>query len=77
MVKFLFGTFANIFTTGVVNLTVSELLLLVKATERFGLVQKLGNLSLKIFKKRLDIQIICYLIILPFNISFLSRPLEN
>tara|TARA_B000000609_G_C23965880_1_gene236561 strand:- start:163 stop:396 length:234 start_codon:yes stop_codon:yes gene_type:complete len=77
MVKFLLGTIANIFTTAVVNLIFSALLLLVIAPDRFGLVQKLENLSLKIFKKRIDIQIICYLITLPFTIYFLSRPLEN
>ena len=77
MVKFLLGTIANIFITGVVNLIFSALLLLVIAPDRFGLVKKLENLSLKIFKKRIDIQIICYLITLPFTIYFLSRPLEN
>ena len=73
MVKFLLGKLVNIFTTGVVNLMVSAVLLLVIAPDRFGLVQKLENLSLKIFKKRIDIQIICYLITLPFTIYFLTR----
>ena len=77
MVKFLLGTLANIFTTVFVNLMVSSVLLLVICPDRFGLVQKLENLSLKIFKKRIDIQIICFLITLPFTIYFLTRPLEN
>ena len=55
---------------GFINAFAAASLLLVIAPERFGLVRKLENLSLKIFKKRIDIQIICYLITLPFVIYF-------
>ena len=77
MVKFFLEILANIFITGVVNIFPSATLLLVIAPERFGLVQRLENLSFKIFKKRIDIQIICFVITLPFTIYFLTRGLEN
>ncbi len=62
--------FLTIVGIGFINAFAAASLLLVIAPERFGLVRKLENLSLKIFKKRIDIQIICYLITLPFVIYF-------
>ena len=65
--------FLTIVGIGFINAFAAASLLLVIAPERFGLVRKLENLSLKIFKKRIDIQIICYLITLPFVIYFYLR----
>ena len=66
--------FLSIVGIGFINAFAAAILILLIAPERFGLIRKLENLSLKIFKKRIDIQIICYLITLPFVIYFYLRP---
>lgn len=74
MVKFFLEILRNIFITGVVNIFPTALLLLLIPDD---ILDRLQNLVLRVTKKKIDFQIIVFVIPLPFVIYFLSLPLEN
>ena len=74
MVKFLLEILRNIFITGVVNIFPTAILLLLIPDD---ILNRLQNLVLRVTKKKIDVQLIVYVIPLPFVIYFLSLPLEN
>ena len=74
MVKFFLEILRNIFITGVVNIFPTAILLLLIPDDN---LYRLQNLVLRVTKKKIDVQIIVFVIPLPFVIYFLSLPLEN
>ena len=74
MVKFFLEILRNIFITGVVNIFPTAILLLLIPDDN---LDRLQNLVLRVTKKKIDVQIIVFVIPLPFVIYFLSLPLEN
>ena len=74
MVKFFLEILGNIFITGVVNIFPTAILLLLIPDD---ILDRLQNLVLRVTKKKIDVQIIVFVIPLPFVIYFLSLPLEN
>ena len=73
MVKFLLEILQNIFITGVVNIFPTAILLLLIPDD---ILDRLQNLVLRVTKKKIDVQLIVYVIPLPFVIYFLSRPIS-
>ena len=74
MVKFFLEILQNIFITGVVNIFPTAILLLLIPDD---ILYRLQNLVLRVTKKKIDVQLIVFVIPLPFVIYFLSLPLEN
>ena len=74
MVKFLLEILQNIFITGVVNIFPTAILLLLIPDD---ILDRLQNLVLRVTKKKIDVQLIVFVIPLPFVIYFLSIPLES
>tara|TARA_B100001057_G_C22317877_1_gene744570 strand:- start:331 stop:555 length:225 start_codon:yes stop_codon:yes gene_type:complete len=74
MVKFFLEILQNIFITGVVNIFPTAILLLLIPDD---ILDRLQNLVLRVTKKKIDVQLIVFVIPLPFVIYFLSLPLEN
>ena len=68
MVKFFLEILGNTFTTGVINMFPSALFLLLPDE----ILNRLQNLVLRLTKRKIDIQIISYLMFLPFTIGFLA-----
>ena len=74
MVKFLLEILGKIFVTGVVNIFPTAILLLLIPDD---ILNRLQKLVLRITKKNIDVQLIVFVVPLPFVIYFLSLPLEN
>ena len=69
MVKFLLEILQNIFITGVVNIFPTAILLLLIPDD---ILDRLQNLVLRLTKRKIDIQIISYLMFLPITICVLA-----
>ena len=74
MVQFFLDILIKIFITGAVNVIPSAILLLLIPDD---ILDRLQNLVLRVTKKKIDVQIIVFVITLPFVIYFLSIPLES
>ena len=68
MVKFFLEILGNTFTNGVLNIFPSALFLLLPNE----ILNRLQNLVLRLTKRKIDIQIISYLMFLPITICVLA-----